>query len=79
MGANYGGPNPGAGAGAGAGTGTHPGYEQRWRYQSTVNPEDLFRKIFGDFNFQQEFKDFADSQYGFGGAKEVHKYILFET
>lgn len=69
-------------AGGGAGRGPQ-GFAQQWQYQSTVNPEDLFRKIFGNFNFQQEFNDFADSRYGFGGAKEVcrifrdNKYAFF--
>lgn len=62
-----GGARPGAGTGAGA----NYRYHQQWQYESTINPEELFRKIFGNINFQQAFHDFADSQYGFGGAKEV--------
>lgn len=67
---------------AGAAGGRRPsgsqGFEQQWQYQSTINPEELFRKIFGNINYQQEFNDFAGSQFGFGGAKEVsgrmHKF-----
>lgn len=45
-----------------------------------MNPEELFRKIFGDAGFQtsnfSEYDEYADSKYGFGGAQEVHFIIL---
>jgi len=46
-----------------------------WQYRSTVNAEELFRKIFGDAGFQSgifgDFEDFAESKHGFGAAQEV--------
>lgn len=63
---------PGTGAG-GTGAGSNPQYtyEQRWRTQANINPEDLFRKIFGDMNFEQNYNDFADNRFGFGRTNEV--------
>lgn len=58
-----GGPRPGSG---------HDGFSQTWQYQSTIDPEELFRKIFGDAGFGRSvFDDFADSKFGFGAAEEV--------
>lgn len=46
---------------------------QHWEYQSTIDPEELFRKIFGDGGFSKSsFGDFAESQYGFGESQEVN-------
>ena len=46
-----------------------------WQFKSTINPEELFRKIFGEAGFKSggfpDFEDFADSNYGFGAAQEV--------
>lgn len=61
---------------AGGGFG-HPGFNQQWQYQSTVDPEELFRKIFGNAGFRNDFNDFADTQYGFGGAQEVTLNLTF--
>lgn len=49
------------------------GFAQQWQYQSSIDPEELFRKIFGDAGFgkQSPFEDFAESSYGFGEAQEV--------
>lgn len=54
------------------------GFAQNWQFRSTVDPEELFRKIFGDTSgFQSNFDDFSDSQYGFGGAQEVIMNLTF--
>ena len=46
-----------------------------FHYQASVDPEELFRKIFGDFGSsfgeQKSSQDFAESQFGFGAAEEV--------
>lgn len=51
------------------------GYGHNWQYKSTINAEELFRKIFGDAGFQSgafgDFEDFAESKHGFGAAQEV--------
>lgn len=58
----------------GMGQGTK-NYNPHWQYRSTINAEELFRKIFGDAGFQSgaftDFDDFAESKYGFGAAQEV--------
>lgn len=61
---------------AGAGPGAHgpQGFSQHWQYQSTIDPEELFRKIFGAGGFGSKgnpFDDFAETNYGFGEAQEV--------
>lgn len=68
--------NRAGGAGPSHG-GTHQGFNQHWQYQSTVDPEELFRKIFGDANFKQDFNDFAESKFGFGAAQEVTLNLTF--
>ncbi len=47
-------------------------------FRGTIDPEELFRRIFGDANFRQaagggwsSFTDFADSDFGFAAATEV--------
>lgn len=55
------------------GAGAH-GFNQAWSYQSTIDPEELFRKIFGSGSFGgggSQFEDFAESNFGFGEAQEV--------
>ncbi|KAK9736494.1 DnaJ C terminal domain [Popillia japonica] len=65
----------GARTGAGAGP---QGFSQSWSYQSTIDPEELFRKIFGDGGFgKNAFEDFAESNFGFGEAQEVVVRISF--
>lgn len=51
-------------------------YNQHWQYRSTINAEELFRKIFGDAGFQSSAfnEDFSETKYGFGAAQEVCKY-----
>lgn len=67
-------------AGTGAPHGPQ-GFSQNWQFRSTIDPEELFRKIFGDSNFRsQNMDDFAESQYGFGAAQEVmsiNKFHMF--
>lgn len=57
------------GGGATPGHGHHQGFSQHWEYRSTIDPEELFRKIFGSANFKQDFNDFSDSNFGFGAAQ----------
>lgn len=48
------------------------GFTHQWQYKSTIDPEELFRKIFGDAGFKADsFSDFAESKFGFGAAQEV--------
>lgn len=55
----------------------HPGgpdfRHQNWNFQSSIDPEELFRKIFGQAGFQgANFgEEFAESKFGFGAAQEV--------
>lgn len=53
------------------------GFSQNWQFRSTIDPEELFRKIFGDGGFKAGFEDFSDSRYGFGGAQEVMMNLTF--
>lgn len=50
-------------------------WRKAWSFQSSVDPEELFRKIFGDnFNEANPFEEttpFARSVYGYGEAQEV--------
>ncbi|VEN59285.1 unnamed protein product [Callosobruchus maculatus] len=68
------------GASAGGGGSGPQGFSQHWQYQSTIDPEELFRKIFGDAGFgkgSSPFDDFAESNYGFGQAQEIVLKISF--
>ncbi|XP_023210805.1 protein tumorous imaginal discs, mitochondrial-like isoform X1 [Centruroides sculpturatus] len=47
-------------------------------FQSTIDPEELFRKIFGDFGLNMGFQDFAESQFGFGSSKEIIVNLSFQ-
>lgn len=67
-------------AGGGGPTRGPQGFAQNWQFRSTVDPEELFRKIFGDasaFGQHSNFDDFSDSQFGFGGAQEVIMNLTF--
>lgn len=72
------------GAGAGAGpTGSsqyeQEGFSQHWTYNSQIDPEEFFRKIFGDRGFHEsDFSDFAESRSGHAAAREVHVQLSFE-
>lgn len=54
-------------------------FNEGWQFRSSINPEELFRKIFGETGFQtnifNDFEDYQDSKYGFGAAQEV--YIIY--
>jgi len=57
-------------------------FSQGWQFRSTIDPEELFRKIFGDAGFRRggfgsEFEDFAESNFGFGAAQEVIMNLTF--
>ncbi|XP_046394015.1 protein tumorous imaginal discs, mitochondrial-like isoform X2 [Ischnura elegans] len=71
-----GGGHPGGDPRAGAG-----GFNaQSWQFHSSVDPEELFRKIFGDAGFKQgmnDFEEYAESTFGFGGAQEVIMNLTF--
>ena len=47
-------------------------------FHGTIDPEELFRKIFGSGGFNMSgfsnFNDFAESQYGFDATSEVRFY-----
>ncbi|XP_011256217.1 protein tumorous imaginal discs, mitochondrial isoform X1 [Camponotus floridanus] len=67
--------------GMGMGSQGTKSYNQHWQYRSTINAEELFRKIFGDAGFQSgafnDFEDFAETSYGFGAAQEVIMNLTF--
>ncbi|XP_029167490.1 protein tumorous imaginal discs, mitochondrial-like isoform X2 [Nylanderia fulva] len=68
--------------GMGMGQGERPkSYSQHWQYRSTINAEELFRKIFGDVGYQSgafnDFEDFAETTYGYGAAQEVIMNLTF--
>ncbi|KHJ42656.1 putative chaperone protein DnaJ [Trichuris suis] len=74
----------GSAAGASAGGG-HPGAQ--WQgFRPSMDPEELFRRIFGDLNMGKSgsgfsgwnFNDFAESQFGFDSAQEVIMNLSFE-
>ncbi|KAI4482426.1 hypothetical protein M0802_013719 [Mischocyttarus mexicanus] len=56
-------------------------FQQQWHFRSTLDPEELFKKIFGDAGFKSgmfgDFEDFAESKYGFGASKEVIMDLTF--
>lgn len=65
-----------AGYRPGAGFGPQ-GFSQNWQYRSTIDPEELFRKIFGDAGFKPGFDDYSESRFGFGQAQEVVMNLTF--
>ncbi|KAI9553965.1 hypothetical protein GHT06_019236 [Daphnia sinensis] len=52
---------------------------QNWNFQSSIDPEELFRKIFGQAGFQggNFGEDFAESRFGFGAAQEMTMNLTF--
>ncbi|XP_046639160.1 protein tumorous imaginal discs, mitochondrial-like isoform X2 [Daphnia pulicaria] len=52
---------------------------QNWNFQSSVDPEELFRKIFGQAGFQggNFGEEFAESRFGFGAAQEMTMNLTF--
>ncbi|CAI6353177.1 unnamed protein product [Macrosiphum euphorbiae] len=72
--------NPNHMGGPGGGTG-NDNFQNAWSYQSNVDAEELFRKIFNQSGFgnNNSFEeDFADSKFGFGAAEEIVVKITFE-
>ncbi|XP_076685568.1 dnaJ homolog l(2)tid, mitochondrial isoform X2 [Andrena cerasifolii] len=67
--------------GMGQGASHAKDFGQNWQFRSSVNPEELFRKIFGEAGFQSsafsDFEDFAESKFGFGAAQEVIMNLTF--
>ncbi|BES98890.1 tumorous imaginal discs [Nesidiocoris tenuis] len=65
------------GAGGGAGAGNMGGFN--WQYRASVDPQELFRKIFGDAagGFSSGFDDFAESRFGHGAAEEILMKLTF--
>ncbi|CAH1778248.1 unnamed protein product [Owenia fusiformis] len=51
-------------------------------FQSSIDPEELFRKIFGDAGFRMSgfgnMDDFEESKYGFAAASEYQMNLTFE-
>ncbi|OQR75027.1 protein tumorous imaginal discs, partial [Tropilaelaps mercedesae] len=74
----------GFGGSAGAGGFGGSGGQHQYTYQSSIDPEELFRKIFGDFAGGQGggggFDPFGaeENQFGFGQAQEVIVNLTFE-
>ncbi|XP_063988027.1 protein tumorous imaginal discs, mitochondrial-like isoform X1 [Diachasmimorpha longicaudata] len=67
-------------AGQGFPRGEDEAYSHNWNFRASVNPEELFRKIFGEDGFKAHFNDqddYADSKYGFGSAQEVIMNLTF--
>ncbi|XP_022251474.1 protein tumorous imaginal discs, mitochondrial-like, partial [Limulus polyphemus] len=48
-------------------------------FQSSIDPEELFRKIFGDLGMKTRFSDFdfGEPQFGFGNSQEVIMNLTF--
>jgi DnaJ homolog subfamily A member 3 len=72
----------GAGGGrrGGPGAGMGQGFGGGWNFSSNVDPEELFRKIFGEAGFKTgfgDYEDFAESHFGYGAAQEVIFIWLF--
>lgn len=60
-------------AAGGTRTTTANDFMHRWNFKSNIDPEELFRKIFGDsgFDFKVNEEETIGNQYGFGGSEEV--------
>ncbi|CAH0719062.1 unnamed protein product, partial [Brenthis ino] len=64
--------------GMGGGPAGSDSFSHQWQYKSTIDPEELFRKIFGDAGFKSEaFSDFAESKFGFGASQEFLVNLKF--
>lgn len=78
----------GMGGGTGPGPGARSGFQNARGFENfhgTVDPEELFRTIFGQAGFKmggqggfQDFNDFAESKYGFAPATEVMMDLTFQ-
>lgn len=68
------------GRAGGMGSAGNP-FQSGWSYQTTIDPEELFKKIFGDFRragMDMGEQDFSESPFGFGAAQEVCYQLLSE-
>lgn len=60
--------------GGGGATGPEE-WAKAWSYNSNIDPEEFFRKIFGDGKFHEsEFDEHMENRDGFGSATEVRKW-----
>lgn len=57
----------------GGGASSTDGFSNAWQFRSTIDPEELFRKIFGEAGFRggSAYDDFAESAFGYGASQEV--------
>ncbi|KAK4300094.1 hypothetical protein Pmani_027685 [Petrolisthes manimaculis] len=66
----------------GAAGGAGNPFQSGWQYQTSIDPEELFRKIFGDFKraggMDMSGQDFAESAFGFGAAQEITLNLNFK-
>ncbi|CAL4106198.1 unnamed protein product [Meganyctiphanes norvegica] len=68
---------------SGMGSAGNPFQGKQWSYETTIDPQELFRKIFGDFGagsgrgFNMGDQDFAESVFGFGAAQEISLNLTF--
>lgn len=61
----------------GAGSGADS-FSNAWQFRSTIDPEELFRKIFGEAGFRSgstSYDDFAESAFGFGASQEAQYFF----
>ncbi|XP_073997853.1 protein tumorous imaginal discs, mitochondrial-like isoform X1 [Rhodnius prolixus] len=67
------------GMGGGRGSQAHDMGGFSWQYRATIDPQELFRKIFGDSPFSSKgFEDdFAESRFGYGASEEVIMKLTF--
>lgn len=75
----FGSAGPASGFNGSAGGGGAAGYQG---FHSTIDPEELFRKIFNDYGFgnfsQNNNFDFAESNFGFGQSQEINLNLTFK-
>ncbi|CAG7729059.1 unnamed protein product [Allacma fusca] len=75
-----------AGTGPAGGARSTGGFgQQSWNFQSNIDPEELFRKIFGDAGFknnpfgsQEDYQDIHESVHGYGAAQEIIMNLTFQ-
>lgn len=66
------------GMGGGGGSTGRAGFNaNEWQFRSTIDPEELFRKIFGDAGMRGGFSDFEgfNDNFGMGASQEVRSTI----
>ncbi|XP_014249524.2 protein tumorous imaginal discs, mitochondrial-like [Cimex lectularius] len=63
---------------SGSGRGSNMGNEGfRWQYSSSIDPHELFKKIFGGSGIPNNFDDFAESRFGHSAAEEIIMKLSF--